>query len=99
MKRFVFAGMAAAGMIALGSGFASSAQAAVAGPQPAMVGDVPVTKTAMVCGPFGCRWVPGPYYYGPRYYGPAYYGPPRVFSRPRPYGWSYGYRSYYGPRW
>ncbi|GGC83719.1 hypothetical protein [Chelatococcus reniformis] len=101
MKRVVLAAVAAAGIVTLGAGFAPSARAAVAGPQPALAEAAPVEKAARVCGPYGCRWVPGPGYYGRRYYGPPprYYGPRRYYGPPRAYGRPYGYRRYYGPRW
>lgn len=42
-----------------------------------------------VCGPYRCRFVPGPrFYYGPpRFYGgPRFYGPRRFYGGPRFYG-------------
>lgn len=93
MKRFIMA-MLAAGVLALGGGMVTSAQAAVAGPgTSAIAADGLVEKTARVCGPYGCRYVPGPYYGRPRYARP-YYAPRRYYA-PRPY---YAARPYYGRR-
>lgn len=56
----------------------------------AVAGAAPVTQAAYVCGPWGCRWRPGPRWGGYGYYGPrpVYgYGPPRrCFWRPTPWG-------------
>lgn len=45
-----------------------------------------------VCGPYRCRWVPGPrfYYGGPRFYAPRVYRPYRYY-RPRPFYRPYRY--------
>lgn len=90
MKRSIVRYAIAAALL-VGGGALAEANAAVAGPGTAPAADAAVSKTATVCGPYGCRYVPGPRYYRPPppRYGYGYYGPPRRCAwrvRPTPYG-------------
>lgn len=78
------------GGVVLAGASLGPAAAAPAALDPALAaGQGAATEAAYVCGPWGCRWRPGPRFYGgyrPRFYGG--YGP-------RPF---YGPRAFYGPR-
>lgn len=82
------AAVVVAGGLGVGLG---AAEATPFAPMPEVAGAAPTTSVAYVCGPWGCRWRPGPRwrpygYYGPR---PVYgggYGYRRCWWRPTPWG-------------